>query len=140
MAVAEFLDRRVDAGALPLALGDVLVILAFIYVGSLRHGSVAFPPAGVGDLTTLVLIAAPFLVGWFLVAPLVGAYSAGAAESAKASVPLTVRSWIPAAVVGLLLRATPWIEGGVALTFAAVMIVVGSVSLGIWRYVAARFV
>lgn len=140
MAVADFLDRRVDAGALPLALGDVLVILAFIYAGSLRHESVAFPPAGVADLIALLAIAAPFLIGWVIAAPLIGAYSAGAVESAKASVPLTIRSWIPAAVIGLLLRATPWIEGGVALAFVAVMLVVGSVCLGVWRYVAARVI
>lgn len=140
MAVADFLDRRVDAGALPLALGDVLVILAFIYAGSLRHESVAFPPGGVGDLTTLLAIAAPFLFGWVIVAPLVGAYSAGALESAKASVPLTIRSWIPAAILGLVIRATPWIEGGAAPAFIAVMLVVGSVCLGVWRYVAARLV
>lgn len=140
MAVADFLDRRVDAGALPLALGDVLVILAFIYAGSLRHESVAFPPAGVGDLTTLLLIAAPFLVGWAIAAPLVGAYSAGALESAKASVPLTIRSWIPAAILGLVIRATPWVEGGVQAVFALVMLVVGTVCLGVWRVVAARIV
>ncbi|QLG62524.1 DUF3054 domain-containing protein [Halorarum salinum] len=140
MAVADFLDRRVDAGALPLVLGDVLVILAFIYAGSTRHQSVAFPPAGAQDLVTLLVIAAPFLVGWAIAAPLVGAYSAGAVESAKASVPLTIRSWIPAAVIGLALRATPWVEGGVALAFALVMLVVGSVSLAVWRVVAARFV
>ena len=140
MAVADFLDRRVDAGALPLALGDVLVILAFVYAGTLNHAEVSFPPAGVADVTTVVLVALPFLVGWAIAAPLIGAYSAGAAESAKASVPLTIRSWIPATVVGLGIRATPWVEGGVALAFAAVMLLVGSVSLGVWRYVAARFV
>ncbi|WP_313695553.1 DUF3054 domain-containing protein [Halorarum halobium] len=140
MAVADFLDRRVDAGALPLALGDVLVILAFVYAGSIRHQSVSFPPAGVGDLTALLAIAAPFLLGWVVAAPLVGAYSAGAVESAKASVPLTIRSWVPAAVIGLAVRATPWVDGGVQLVFAVVMIVVGSVCLGLWRVLAARLV
>ncbi|WP_435065670.1 DUF3054 domain-containing protein [Halobaculum sp. EA56] len=134
-----FLANRVDAAALPLAVGDLLVIVAFIYAGSLRHGTVPFPPAGVGDVLALLAVAAPFLVGWAVAAPLVGAYSAGAAESAKASVPLAVRSWVPAAVVGLALRATPFVDGGVAVTFAVVMLLVGSVSLGLWRYVAGQF-
>ncbi|MFC7136986.1 DUF3054 domain-containing protein [Halobaculum litoreum] len=133
-----FLANRVDTAALPLAVGDLLVIVAFIYAGTLQHGTVPFPLAGVGDVVALLAVAAPFLVGWAVAAPLVGAYSAGAAESAKASVPLAVRSWVPAAVVGLLLRATPYVDGGVAPTFAGVILVVGAVSLGLWRYVAGN--
>ncbi|WP_277552829.1 DUF3054 domain-containing protein [Halobaculum limi] len=135
-----FLANRIDAAALPLAVGDVLVIIAFIYAGTLQHGTVGFPPAGVGGIINLLAVAAPFLLGWAIAAPLIGAYSAGAVESAKASVPLAVRSWIPAAVIGLLLRATPFVDGGVAVTFAVVMLVVGSVSLAVWRYVAGRFI
>ncbi|ESP88819.1 hypothetical protein K933_06977 [Candidatus Halobonum tyrrellensis G22] len=129
-----------DADALPLAVGDLVVILLFVYVGTINHDAVGFPPAGVDAVAYVVGVAVPFLVGWVVAAPLVGAYSAGAVESAKASVPLAVRSWIPAAVIGLLIRATPWVDGGVAPTFAVVMLVVGSVCLGVWRYVAARFV
>ncbi|MFC7070703.1 DUF3054 domain-containing protein [Halobaculum lipolyticum] len=134
-----FLANRVDTAALPLAVGDLLVIVAFIYAGTLQHGTVPFPPAGVGDVVALLGVAAPFLLGWVVVAPLVGAYSAGAAESAKASVPLAVRSWIPAAVIGLAIRATPFVDGGVAVAFVVVMLVVGSVSLAAWRYVAGQF-
>ncbi|UIO98739.1 DUF3054 domain-containing protein [Halobaculum sp. CBA1158] len=134
-----FLANRVDRAALPLAVGDLLVIVAFIYAGTIQHGTVPFPLAGAGDAVALLAVAAPFLLGWVVAAPLVGAYSAGAAESAKASVPLAVRSWIPAAAVGLILRATPLVDGGVAVTFAVVMLVVGSVSLAVWRYVAGQF-
>jgi len=133
-----FLASRVDAAALPLSVGDLLVIVAFIYAGTLRHGTVPFPPTSVAAVGALLGVAAPFLLGWVVAAPLIGAYSAGAAESAKASVPLAVRSWIPAAVVGLALRATPYVDGGVAAAFAVVMVVVGSVSLGLWRFVAGR--
>ncbi|WP_435129299.1 DUF3054 domain-containing protein [Halobaculum sp. D14] len=138
MAAAEFLEQRIDRRALPLAVGDLLVIVAFIYVGTVTHGETSFPPAGAQTVGTVLAVAAPFLVGWVVCAPLIGAYSAGAAESPKASVPLAVRSWIPAAVVGLALRATPWVGGGVAVTFAVVMLVVGSVSLGVWRFVAGQ--
>lgn len=135
-----FLANRVDTAALPLAVGDLLVIVAFIYVGTLQHGTVGFPPAGVGDVVSLLSVAAPFLFGWVLAAPFVGAYSAGAVESAKASVPLAVRSWIPAAIIGLAIRATPYVEGGFAVAFAIVMLVVGSVSLAAWRYLAGRLI
>ena len=134
-----FLASRVDAAALPLSVGDLLVIVAFISVGTARHGTVPFPPTGAGDVLAILTVAAPFLLRWAVAAPPVGAYSAGAAESAKASVPLAIRSWVPAAVVGLTLRATPYVDGGVAVAFAIVMLVVGSVSLGLWRYVAGQF-
>lgn len=138
MATAsEFLDRRVDRGTLPLAAGDVFVILAFLYAGTLRHETVGFPPTADG-LVHFAGVAAPFLIGWVLVAVPVGAYSPGAGESAKASVPLVVRSWIGAAVVGLLLRATPLFSGGVEPTFAVVMLVTGAISLGLFRAIALR--
>ncbi|ERH11931.1 MAG: protein of unknown function (DUF3054) [halophilic archaeon J07HB67] len=134
-AASEFLDRRVDRGTLPLAVGDVLVILVFLYAGSLNHQTVGLPPTADG-LVHLGGVAAPFLVGWVLVAVPIGAYSAGAGESAKASVPLAIRSWVFTAAVGLGLRATPLFPGGVELIFAGVVLGVGAVSLGVFRYVA----
>lgn len=130
-----FLTRRVDAASLPLAVGDVLVLLAFLTAGALEHNTVS---ELTNDPLYLGGVVAPFLLGWAVAAPLIGAYSAGAAESAKASVPLAIRSWIAAAVIGLALRATPIFHGGVEPIFAAVMLVGGSVVLGVWRAVAGR--
>jgi len=87
----------------------------------------------------LLEVYAPFLIGGILVAPLIGAYSAGAVETAKSSVPLAIRSWIPAAVVGLLALRHFVFRGSAALTFAAVMLVLGSVVLGGWRALYFRF-
>lgn len=138
MATAsEFLERRVDPGTLPLAVGDVFVIVAFLYAGTLRHNTVGLPPTADG-LVHFGGVVAPFLIGWLLVSVPIGAYSAGAGESAKASVPLAIRSWVGAGVIGLSLRATPVFDGGVQLTFAAVVFGVGIVSLGLFRYVAGR--
>jgi len=136
-AASEFLDRRVDRGTLPLAAGDVLVIVAFLYAGTLRHQTVGLPPTADG-LVHLGGVAAPFLLGWVFVAVPIGAYSAGAGESAKASVPLAIRSWVGTAVIGLGLRATPFFPGGIELAFVAVVFVIGGVSLGLFRYVAGR--
>jgi hypothetical protein len=139
MATAsEFLDRRVDRGTLPLAAGDVLVIALFLYAGTLQHGTVSLPPAGTAEIVHLAEVVLPFLLGWVLVSIPVGAYSPGAGESAKASVPLAVRSWIGAALVGLGLRATPFLAGGVQLTFAAVMLFGGALALGVFRALALR--
>lgn len=124
-----FLARRLDRAAAPLVVGDVVVLLAFLTLGTLRHTTVAFLTA---NPTYILGVWAPFLIGWGVVSPIVGAYAAGAAETAKSSVPLVVRSWIPAAAVGLALRAFVF-RGGAAPAFIIVMVISGIVSLGGWR-------
>jgi hypothetical protein len=130
-SVASFLDRRIDSAALPLAVGDVLALSAILTVGVVNHNGVEYLSADpVGWVLTLV----PFLLGWAVAGPLVGAYSAGAAESAKAAVPLAIRAWIPAAAIGLFLRWTPLFEGGAALVFVVITLVTGAFALGVWRW------
>jgi hypothetical protein len=129
-----FLARRLDRAAAPLAVGDVLVLMALLTVGTLSHRSAEFLAS---NPTYLLGVWAPFLIGWILLAPLVGAYSAGAAETAKSSVPLVVRSWVPAAAVGFALRAFVF-RGGVAPVFVAVILVTGALALGGWRAIYFR--
>ena len=92
------LNGRVDSGALPLAVGDLLAILGVMTIGMIRHGT--FGPE------RAVLVYSPFVIGWVIGAVLIGAYSAGAAESAKAAIPLGVRAWVLATFIGLGLRWT----------------------------------
>jgi hypothetical protein len=129
-AVADFLDRRIDGRAAPLAAGDVVVIALLFGAGTVHHNTFAFVAANPGYLAATI---APFLVGWVVAAPLLGAYAPGAAESAKAAVPLGLRSWVLADLVALGLRATPYVSGGVQLSFVAVSLGVGLVGLAIWR-------
>lgn len=134
---SSFLARRIDSATLPMAVGDLLVISLLLTAGVINHNSVDYLSADpVGWLLTLV----PFLLGWAIVAPLVGAYSPGAAESAKAAIPLSLRAWIPADVVGAIIRWTPFFEGGATplvdyVVFVLVTMVFGLVGLGVWRYV-----
>ncbi|ELZ55184.1 MULTISPECIES: DUF3054 domain-containing protein [Halorubrum] len=129
MDAPPFLAARLDRDAAPLVVGDLIALMLLLTVGTLNHSSVEFLTA---NPLYLPGVFAPFLIAWVVIAPLVGAYSAGAAETAKSSVPLAIRSWIPAAVVGLALRAFVF-RGGAELAFAAVMLVVGSLGLGGWR-------
>ncbi len=124
-----FLAARLDRSAAPLAVGDVLALIAVLTVGTLNHLPAEFL---IGNPLYLAEVYAPFLIGWVAVAPLVGAYSAGAVETAKSSIPLVIRSWIPAAAVGFLLRAFVF-TGGAAPAFVVVMLVTGGVALGVWR-------
>lgn len=126
-----FLDRRLDAAALPLAVGDFLALAAVLTIGVVQHNGVDYlstDPAG--WLLTLV----PFLFGWAIAGPLIGAYSAGAAESAKSAVPLAIRGWIPAAAIGFVLRWSPLFEGGFTAVFGAVVLATGLVALAGWRW------
>jgi hypothetical protein len=134
-SVAAFLDRRIDPGTLPLAVGDVVVIAALLTLGTIMHNGVPFVTSNPAYLAGTI---APFFIGWIVAAPPIGAYSPGAGESSKASVPLAIRSWIVADVIGVGLRATPLFHGGGTLRtlaiFAGVTIVIGSVGLGVWRW------
>ncbi|MFO8114647.1 MAG: DUF3054 domain-containing protein [Halorubrum sp.] len=129
MADSSFLATRLDRGAVPLAIGDLIALIVLLTAGTLRHTTVEFLSS---NPLYLLEVYAPFLIAWALVAPIVGAYSAGAVETAKSSVPLVIRSWIPAALVGLALRAFVF-RGGAAPAFVVVMLVTGTVVLGGWR-------
>ncbi|MFD1599874.1 DUF3054 domain-containing protein [Halobellus rarus] len=132
-----FLARRIDAGAAPLAVVDVLALAAVLTIGVINHNGVDYlTTAPVGWLLTLV----PFLVGWAVAAPLVGAYSAGAAESAKAAIPLAVRAWVPASIVGFALRASSLFPGGFQLSFGVVMFLTGAIALIVARWLFFKVV
>ena len=126
-----FLARRIDAAAAPLALIDLVALSAVLTYGVIQHNGVDYlTTSTVAWLLTLV----PFLVGWAAVSPLIGAYSAGAAESAKAAIPLALRAWVPAAAIGFVLRASPLFAGGFQPVFGVVVFVAGGVALAVFRW------
>ena len=127
-----FLEQRLDAGTWPIAVGDLLVLLVFLLAGTMRHG---YTLAGLrADPVVYVLAAGPFVLGWLVCAPLVGAYSPGGGSAPNSSIPLAIRSWVPAALVGFLVRFVALPDRGVAPVFAAVILVGGAVVLAVWRY------
>jgi hypothetical protein len=129
-AVANFFDRRLDGRAAPMAVGDLLVVALLFSGGTVHHNGFSFVASNPGYLAATI---APFLLGWVIAAPLLGAYAPGAAESAKAAVPLALRSWLLADAIALGIRATPFVHGGVQLSFVAISLVVGLVGLALWR-------
>ncbi|MFB6281875.1 MAG: DUF3054 domain-containing protein [Haloferacaceae archaeon] len=134
-AAAGFLRRRVDAGAWPLAVGDVLALALVFSAGAVRHNGTEYLLANPGYWAATI---APFLIGWLVVAPPLGAYSPGAAESAKAAVPLALRAWLLGGLVALALRATPLLHGGVQPVFVVVALGSGAVGLAAWRWLFFR--
>jgi len=88
------LDRPVlsaiDAGAL----------LIFAGVGKASHSAVD----GSLDIFAVLVTAFPFLVSWFLVAPLVGSYTPDATKDVKSAAIQTAKGWALAVPLGCVLR------------------------------------
>ncbi|GAB0489821.1 hypothetical protein MMPV_001046 [Pyropia vietnamensis] len=122
-----------DLAAHPLlALGDTAVFLTFAAIGAASHASAATP-------VTIAITAAPFIVTWLAVAPLVGAYSPRAVGTYQGAAVTTARGWLVGVPSGLALR-------GVLTShlpppaFAVVTLLSTAVLLGVWRgvYVKVR--
>lgn len=135
MADDGFFARRIDRGAWPLAVADFAGLVAVFTGGAIQHNGAAFP---VDAPVAWVLTILPFLLGWLVVGPPVGVYSPGAAESAKAAVPLALRAWVPAAAVAVGVRALVFDPGPVDPIFALITLVSGAAGLGIARWLRFR--
>jgi hypothetical protein len=135
MADDGFLGGRVDGAAWPLAVADLLALVVAFTGGAMHHNGVTYP---LDDPLGWALTLVPFLLGWLLVGPLVGVYSAGAAETAKAAVPLALRAWVPGAAVAVGLRAVVFDPGPVRPVFAAITLGAGALALGVARWLRFR--
>jgi len=122
-----------DMAAHPLlAAGDVAVFLAFATIGAASHAANANP-------LSVTLTAAPFIVAWLAVAPLMGAYTRRAVGTYQGAAVTTARAWLVGVPSGLALR-------GVVTShlpppsFAVVTLLSTAVLLGVWRgsYVKLR--
>ena len=131
MADPSFLEQRLDASTWPIAVGDLIALLVFLLAGTLQHWTLEQLQA---DPTIYLFAAGPFLVGWLLCAPLIGAYSPGGGSAPNSSIPLAIRSWIPAALVGLVIRVVAIPDRGADTVFAVIMLVGGVVVLSVWRF------
>jgi hypothetical protein len=131
MAAQSSLEQRLDASTWPIAVGDLVVLLAFLFVGALEHNTLADLQS---DPTLYPIIAGPFIVGWLICAPLVGAYSPGGGSAPNSSIPLAIRSWIPAVVVALGIRVVALPGRGADPVFALVMLLGGTIVLVAWRF------
>ena len=116
----------------PIALGDATIISLQLLWGLSVHGV---------DPTARPVYAAetagPFLLGWFVVAPMLGAYATGVHESLARTVLAVALSWTVAAVIGVGLRATPYLTGEAPAAFLAVTVAVGLATLLPWRLAIA---
>jgi predicted neutral ceramidase superfamily lipid hydrolase len=118
-----------------LIIGDIVVFLAFAAIGRGTHNE----PTGLSAIPEVILTAAPFAIGWFIVAPFAGAYRSDIVKAPAAMVKRTVFAWTLSWPVALALRwffvdrsrGTP---ASAFLTFALVTFLFVLVVLLIWRW------
>ncbi len=112
--------------ATAVALVDLVLVVVFAAIGRVSHGE----DLGVAGLAaTAGPFAAGWLVGWALVALV------PATRTAPRSLRAGVLVWVPAVVVGMLVRSA--VGEGVQTSFVIVTTVVLAVLLLGWRGVAA---
>lgn len=123
-------QARIDDAARLLIPGDLLVLAGVFAAGTVHHNGVEILATRPLYVLTTIL---PFLLGWAVAGPLLGAYGSRAVASAHESAVLAVRAWAVGAVIAVLVRASPLFSGGASLTFFAVTLGTGAAGLAIWR-------
>ncbi len=120
------------ARVISLVVGDVICFVVFTTLGADQHGE------GFNLLYNL-WVALPFLIAWFLLAPLLGAYRGEVATRPSAMAGRTLLAWICAWPVAMFLRwllvdlakGTPWSS---FFSFAIVALAFNTGLLLLWRW------
>ncbi|GIV99444.1 DUF3054 domain-containing protein [Roseiflexus sp.] len=111
-----------------LVLGDVFALLIFAAIGRASHGE----EAGLTALAQVAETAAPFIVGWLAVAPLIGAYRADVTGAPPRMLTRTALTWLVAWPIGLGLRALIR-QTTIPLSFALVTFITVLTIMILWR-------
>ncbi|GAC1355000.1 MAG: DUF3054 domain-containing protein [Herpetosiphon sp.] len=112
-----------------LVAGDILAILLFVVIGLASHREQS------SYLYNLTRVAAPFLIGWFAVAPWTKAYELPVPNRAT-WLQRSAVTWLLGIVLGLLLRALVF-RNGFVVVFAVISLVTTGILLLGWRTVFA---
>jgi hypothetical protein len=129
---AQVVETTDSSGAawwsLALVAGDLLSFLIFAVAGRRSHQEAV----GLDALSQTLLTALPFVLGWFLVAPWLGAFRRARTRTPLAMLGRTELSWLCALPLALVLR---WVivRHAPPLSFALVAGVVNALFLGGWR-------
>jgi Protein of unknown function (DUF3054) len=113
-----------------LAIGDLLCFLIFVAFGRSSHGEAS----GFAAIPQIIVTALPFIVGWFLVSPFVGAFRHKIMAQPRSMVICTAVAWLLAWPVAMLLRGIFVDHGVPPLSFAIVVLLFNMLLLLIWRW------
>lgn len=111
-----------------LVAGDVIIFLIFSALGRSSHDR----PPGAIPFSGVVSTAAPFILGWLIVALVLGAFKKAAVRDIRSAFLKAEGTWLIAGPVGLGLRAL-FLQRGVPLSFAIVVMTTNFILLGLWR-------
>ena len=113
-----------------LVVGDALAFIIFAALGRETHNEAT----GLGAIGQTLWTALPFALGWFLVAPWLGAFKRAGAEHPLQMLRRTEIAWLASWPVALLLRWAFTPDHHLPpLAFAIVALLANAVILGGWR-------
>ena len=127
MATLEISYKR---AVILLVIGDLICFLIFAALGRNTHGEAS----GFAAIPQIILTALPFVAGWFLVSPLVGAFRHKILSQPRAMAIRTALAWLLAWPVAMLLRGIFVDHGIPPLSFAMVVLLFNMLLLLIWRW------
>ena len=113
-----------------LAIGDALCFLIFAAIGRGSHGEAT----GLAAIPQIVVTALPFLTGWFLVAPFVGAFRRDLTANPRKMASRTLLSWLLAWPVAMALRGIFVDHGVPPLSFSLITLITNTIFLLLWRW------
>lgn len=113
-----------------LVIGDALCFLIFAMLGTRTHGE----PSGLAAVPHIVLTSLPFMAGWFIVSPFVGAFRRSLFDSPKAMAIRTALSWLASWPVAMALRGIFVDHGVPPVSFAIVVLLFNLLILEVWRW------
>jgi hypothetical protein len=113
-----------------LIIGDILVFLAFAAIGRTSHGAAT----GFAAIPQVIETALPFIAGWFLVAPWLGAYRRELASNPRKMAGRTLLCWLCAWPVAMTIWGIFVDHGIPPLSFAVITLLFNAVLFLVWRW------
>lgn len=92
---------RISRAQVILLVGDALIFVFFAVEGRATHDM----PLGSSPILTVLSVAAPFAVPWFILASLLGDYRAETVADPAQALFWTAIAWLSAGSIGLVARA-----------------------------------
>lgn len=136
MAIKDHVRTQVGASPAPtssntqrtvlLVIGDAIVFLVFAFIGVRSHKEAI-------DVVKVATTAAPFALGWFIVAPFVGAFSRKKTDAPGKMALYTVLAWLPSLVLGMTFRGLTVDHQVPPPSFMIVTLITNTIFLLIWR-------
>jgi len=112
-----------------LIAGDFIVLLLFVLVGRGSHSMSA-------DIPAIMMTAAPFLFGWFVITPWFGLFNADVSLNWRALLPRLIIGWAIGGALALVLRTLLLgrpVPAGIIPSFAVAAMGFSTLFMLIWR-------